>query len=89
MHIRRTQLFAAPFHSLVLFQRDGTSKPLRFTEALFPHVLIPRVPGGESLCVVKGGGVICLTSVTWDAHCKITPVIGTELNECKFLSGLM
>lgn len=25
MHIRRTQLFAVPFHSLMLFQRDGTS----------------------------------------------------------------
>lgn len=62
---------------------------MRFTKAVFPCMLIARVPDGESLCVVKGGGAVCLTSVTWDAQCKITPVIiSTELNECEFLSGL-
>lgn len=38
--------------------------------------------------MVKGGGGSCLmTSLVWDAQCKITLIIGTELDECEFLSG--
>lgn len=53
--------------------------PMRFTETVFPPMLVPGVPHRESLYVAKDGRAAGLTSMMWDAQCKITPVVGTEL----------
>lgn len=37
--------------------------------------------------MVKGGGGCLMTSMMWDAQCKFTLVIGTELHEHESLLG--
>lgn len=73
---------------LVVPERRHFVSPMRFTEAAFPGMLITRFPDGDASAWLRVGGGSCLmTSLVWDAQCKITPIIGTELDECEFLSG--
>lgn len=60
---------------------------MRFTEAAFPGVLITSFPDGDASALLRVGGGSLVTSMMWDAQCKITPVIDIELDECEFLSG--
>lgn len=73
---------------LAVPERRHFVSPMGFTEAAFPGVLITRLPDGDASAWLRAGREGCfMTSMMWDAQCKITPVIGTELDECEFLSG--
>lgn len=72
---------------LLVPERRHSVSPVRFTKAAFPGVLITRFPEGDASALLRVGGGLLVTSMMWDAQCKITLVIGTELDECEFLSG--
>lgn len=72
---------------LVVPERRRAASPMGFTQAAFPGMLITRLPDGDASAWLRVGGDCLMTSMMWDAQCKITPIIGTELDECGFLSG--